>query len=30
MLFLVGGSIGLAFSVLALKPYRKVIESKEI
>jgi MFS family permease len=30
MLFLVGGSIGLAFSVLALKPYRKVMESKGI
>jgi MFS family permease len=30
MLFLVGGSIGLVFSVLALKPYRKVMESKGI
>ncbi len=30
MLFLVGGSIGLALSVIVLKPYRKVIESRVI
>lgn len=30
MLFLVGGSIGLVLSVLVLKPYRKVIESRVI
>ncbi len=30
MLFLVGGSIGLVLSVLALKPYRKVIESRGV
>ena len=30
MLFLAGGSIGLILSILALKPYRKVLEANKI